>query len=483
MFRFRESQTVISSYWMTRGDPLLIYQTPVMGAPYTIPFEFPFFQWLTALLSELTPLSITASARTVSFIFFLVCIALVYNLIKILKFPKYLALLFTVLFCLSPLYLYWSATSMIESMALAFALAWLLTYVLFLNSRRPLYLALAIIFGCLAALEKITTFPPALFIGFCLTINYFYQDLKTKKGTIYEFLKRNIVHSCLLLGTVFIPIIMLIIWLHFADAAKAENDLSAKLTSEALRSFTRGSLTQRLNWDNWKTLIFNRIPTHSLGAAWLLILGMGLLFLKQNKALIAVGVCLSAFLVAPLLFWKLHQNHYYYQYSNAIYLIFASSLIFLASFRRQALVSLIGFIIVIYFMNASFESVFGNQMKPSKSGTAKRTLPAAAWVRNNTSPDSALYVFGIDWSSHFHLYAERKGLAVRAGFNYNEVDSLLSNVSKYTGGAKLEAVYVCDKIYESWSDENKEFSRADRLREFLETREEVDRFHTCTLYK
>lgn len=48
MFYFRETQTALSDYWMTQGGPKLIYETPVTGFPYKIPFEFPLFQWLAA---------------------------------------------------------------------------------------------------------------------------------------------------------------------------------------------------------------------------------------------------------------------------------------------------------------------------------------------------------------------------------------------------------------------------------------------------
>ena len=42
---FRQTQTAITSYYMIRGGPFLKYETPVFGVPWSIPFEFPLYQW------------------------------------------------------------------------------------------------------------------------------------------------------------------------------------------------------------------------------------------------------------------------------------------------------------------------------------------------------------------------------------------------------------------------------------------------------
>src|SRR5579862_7514545 len=41
MHAFRQTQTAITSYWMLKGSPWLAYETPVLGPPWSIPFEFP----------------------------------------------------------------------------------------------------------------------------------------------------------------------------------------------------------------------------------------------------------------------------------------------------------------------------------------------------------------------------------------------------------------------------------------------------------
>ena len=58
---FRQSQTAISAEWMANDlNPLRMpyYETPVFGAPWRVPFEFPIFQWLSAVLHVVSGMAI-----------------------------------------------------------------------------------------------------------------------------------------------------------------------------------------------------------------------------------------------------------------------------------------------------------------------------------------------------------------------------------------------------------------------------------------
>ena len=46
---FRQTQTAISTYYLLQGSPWLAYETTVLGFPWSIPMEFPLYQWLVAL--------------------------------------------------------------------------------------------------------------------------------------------------------------------------------------------------------------------------------------------------------------------------------------------------------------------------------------------------------------------------------------------------------------------------------------------------
>src|SRR5450759_1816213 len=79
---FRQTQTAISTYWLLHGGNWLAYETPVLGSPWAIPFEFPLYQWIVALTSSILPISLDNVGRIVSYIFQVCCLAPLYVLFR-----------------------------------------------------------------------------------------------------------------------------------------------------------------------------------------------------------------------------------------------------------------------------------------------------------------------------------------------------------------------------------------------------------------
>ena len=52
-YGFRQTQTAITSYYFIQDGFKLAYETPAVGYPWSIPFEFPIFQALVALSVKL----------------------------------------------------------------------------------------------------------------------------------------------------------------------------------------------------------------------------------------------------------------------------------------------------------------------------------------------------------------------------------------------------------------------------------------------
>src|SRR5690606_22594303 len=72
---FRQTQTLISSYWMAREGGFWVYPTPVLGYPWSAPFEFPLYQWGVVLLATLPlGLDIDSAARLLSLLAFVACL-------------------------------------------------------------------------------------------------------------------------------------------------------------------------------------------------------------------------------------------------------------------------------------------------------------------------------------------------------------------------------------------------------------------------
>jgi hypothetical protein len=65
LWAFRPAQTAVSIPYMLRDGAWFAYVTPVLGEPWIVPFEFPFFQWCVALLVQITGAPIDACGRLV----------------------------------------------------------------------------------------------------------------------------------------------------------------------------------------------------------------------------------------------------------------------------------------------------------------------------------------------------------------------------------------------------------------------------------
>ena len=166
---FRQTQTALTSLFIEPSlNGILNYETPVLGAPWSIPFEFPLFQLLAAQLEDISGLSLSASGRLLSVLFGLGCIWPATNLMH-RHGLGYLAMgIFTILYLTSSIYLYWNRSFLIESAALFFTLASLDCYSQLRNRHEDVNMyngikvsAFAIILS-LALLVKVTTALPAM---------------------------------------------------------------------------------------------------------------------------------------------------------------------------------------------------------------------------------------------------------------------------------------------------------------------------------
>src|SRR4051812_47064718 len=109
---FRQTQTAITAASMAAGGPFFRYETPVLGAPFSLPFELPLYQWLSARLSTLGGLPLETAGRLVSEAFFLLTAAALFAALGALGIPRPRRLGFVSILLVSPVYLFWSPTFM-----------------------------------------------------------------------------------------------------------------------------------------------------------------------------------------------------------------------------------------------------------------------------------------------------------------------------------------------------------------------------------
>ena len=79
---FRQAQTALSALFIKQENNFSpAYPTPVLGKPWSIPMEFPLYQWTVVVVGKLTGLGLTKSGRAVSIGCFYLMLPAIYLLL------------------------------------------------------------------------------------------------------------------------------------------------------------------------------------------------------------------------------------------------------------------------------------------------------------------------------------------------------------------------------------------------------------------
>jgi hypothetical protein len=466
---FRQSQTAVSAWWLWHGGPWLAYETPVLGAPWSIPLELPIYQGLVAL-SRAVGVPIVVGGRIVSFLFFTGLLWPLAVLFRSLGVGRTTYLTVSVLLLGAPLYLFWSRTVMIESCALFFSLAWLAALSRLLDRPGLRVLIVTIAAGVLGITAKATTFAPFGLLGVALiawrVLPAWRQGPKCQgpkcQGPKCQGLKCQgprwshlmIVAACA------IPFVAGVAWVAWSDRVKLANPLSAELTSKALMTWNLGTLAERISGQFWWEVVIHRTLPHTFG-------------LLSGVALIAIGVSLAnrrfrwlslfallGFLMPLLTFTNVHFVHDYYQYANACFLVAAVGfgVVGIAESGQRslavlALTALVGGQLVLFWM-AFAPTVTADQ-------SHERPIEIAAMLRRSTRPDQAVLVFESDWSAEIAFYSERRTLMVPDWAPSAAIAQIVRDPRAAMGLADLGAVVYCPDRLENYPHDR------DLIRDFV----------------
>ena len=180
---FRQCQTALSVAALLRGGPWLIYETPVLGPPWAIPFEFPLYQWIVALVAWSTAMSLNPAGRAVSVAFFLLTLWPTERILARRRFPLPCRLVIISLLLWSPFYLFWSRTFLIESTALFLGVTSLACSLWAIERPSTGRLAATAVLSCLAAVVKVTTFLPFLIATLAALAYSFWRGIEPQGDT------------------------------------------------------------------------------------------------------------------------------------------------------------------------------------------------------------------------------------------------------------------------------------------------------------
>ncbi len=182
---FRQTQTASNIFWRIK-EGLLSNVSPVSLPPWQMPRELPLYQFTVSCICKLFDLRIEFGSRIVSISFFYASCVLVHRISTKIHKEKITRIILLTLFSLSPVYLFWSRTCMIESTALFFSLLFILQ-VLRYDHNSNVSSILFIVTGIIAALVKITTFLPYCLVSFFyLAIKRNYSPLSGKLISLYS---------------------------------------------------------------------------------------------------------------------------------------------------------------------------------------------------------------------------------------------------------------------------------------------------------
>ncbi len=392
---FRQTQTAISTYYMVGRPPTLAYETPVLGPPWSLPFEFPLYQWLVAGLVTLLGTPLEQTGRLVSVAFFLLSLIPANALLRRLRLATEHRLMVLALALVSPFYVFWSRTFLMESMALCFSLGYL-AFAVACRDRPGFKPAIGVlVMGTLAALVKITTFATC-FLGVAVFLAYTASDRQARR----RLWAQALLHA--------VPVVLALAWTHYADVVKERNQFGQWLTARALQEWNFGTVEQRLTPASWAAIggRLGLMVGHlgMVGASF-----VGLFFARRRW--LEVGFCFLLALSGPLIFLNLHVVHEYYPYANGIYLVAAVGVALAALMERGGVYRRCG----LYLLAAVLVVSIGRYVQyfyPKQSLNRLQEVDVARTVQQVTRPQEILLIVGCDWSPEIPYYSRRRALMI-----------------------------------------------------------------------
>jgi hypothetical protein len=438
---FRQSQTATTAYFLIDQPLRLAYETPVLGKPWSIPLEFPLYQWIVARIVGLFGTPLDQTGRFVSLVFFLLTTIPLYRIVRAVNVSSQHAWLPLLLFVISPFYIFWGRTFMIETTALFFSVSYLAAAMEAKKDSRWAFALVATALGSLAALVKVTTFlvylgvVAALFAASCWQQWSREHDLTAMRARLLR------------LGTiVVVPFVVAVAWVKFADAVKAENPFAAAyLTGQTSNNWNYGTVEQKFSGFVWGVIV-GRFPEY-VGLpqlAWLLLGATLAVTLVHRRRWKETAACLAGWLLGPAVFTNVYFVHDYYANANAIFLIAAIAFA-IVGLLEDASTRIAG---VVFAAVAIIAAIWGHAVfyLPRQSTNSAEVLEAAEYIRSATADDSVIICLSNDWSPLVSYYARRRALNLPMDGDGKMPRELVADALARLKGEKIGAVVLVEPV-------------------------------------
>ena len=451
---FRQTQVAISvQYLLNHGlsfNNIYNYKTPVFGSPWMVPFEAPIFQVSAFVVHKVLSIlfcydNLDISLRITNIVYFYLSSYVLYLLVKFVT-NKEIAFITILLYLFMPFSIFWSRTSMMEYCATFFSISYLYNFIIYTQRRTFKNVVYAVIFGILGYLAKSTSMVPS-----CIFIGLYY--LIKVKPLRFEYIKHfKFVLSEFLM--VAIPLICGYLWVVHTDIIKSMSLATQPLTSEGLKNWNFGTLAQKLDWTNWKTIHY--YIKQQWGYTFVLLVFFYIVNLiydvltkKRNlidyQVLIFV-ISLSASLFTIFLFFNLYFIHNYYHIAvNYLECIFVAISLSFVTHKIKSLSSKVKLISVSKYIRyttylALIICLTSNMIKSEytkyytkhdlyvgPSSSANFVINVSNKIKEITPYNKSIICSGFDWDSSVPYYSNRKALMLPDWFNKRFLTEILSN--------------------------------------------------------
>jgi hypothetical protein len=440
---FRQSQTALTAVYLQKGGPLFHYETPVVGAPWSVPFELPVYQWTVAKLATIGALGITQSGRLVNEVLFFLSLGALWLLLGELFVVPVHRLAFLALVLVSPVYLFWSRTVMIESTAFFFSLLAVYLVARFVRSGSIWVAAVSAVAGTIAMAVKGTTYP-----AFALAALVIVGADALRRWTHETWRPRAIRILLALFALGVAPLVGGVAWMRFGEAVRRTNPIGARLALVE-RGWYYGTLHQRFEAATWNSILDRMIPD-SVGAVWVIALAAAALAVSRRRVAEA-STALLCFASLIALFTNLHVVHNYYQYANGIFLVAVCGFAVLALLESGGRLRVVGFALLAIFgiVNAR---TYWSRFLPAQSHARTDLVEMGTLVAEITAADEVVAATGLDWSSELPYYADRRGLILPDWLDHDPDSEILRSEREAldASGAHVGAYLACGNQLEDF---------------------------------
>lgn len=403
---FRQAQTALSIRAMQLDGFSLDYPTPILGKPWSIPMEFPLYQYAVVKYCELFDVSVTEGGRWVAAWCFLIGLPALVLLLREAKFSWGACALGVIPVVTAPVYLFFSRTVMIESMAWA-ASAWFLVGVLkYRRSGALTGLGLALGAGAIAVLVKSTTWAVFCLPWAVLFIRDLWQVVR-KKSTGSSW--RQLVMQA---GGIGVPLLLLgFAWVQTADSIKGENPLAHFLVSSELMGFNFGSLETRLAAVNREMLLHRW--SQALLPWWVILPAFGVaLVFRKSRSIALLGA--AGFFGIQMIFFGLYLVHDYYFYANGAMVgvtIGALAAVGWDNGRRWFASALPALALVVAVGALQF-NLYQKYQYEYQSSPSHGVSALSKAMQEIVDQDEVVVAHSPDWNSSLAFYADRKMMMI-----------------------------------------------------------------------